>query len=306
MNIFKNAFTSYKNVWIEITEETHNHGGEGWEFGTCLWSPTLGSSGKKSYEFMLKPQIEDAVLHIYLKKNVRYIFGNSIVKKNCFTTKEEPPESGKWSNRENYYRIELKSFFQFATSLDIKILLKEYSNDIRSELIDDEPALYPFNKYQDTVRLGQGGYLTKCTSKLFEVIREALNIEQSYKPKSNLKIDVDPHSEYEEGKRKKKEIYFFARNPKLAQDAKKLKGYICEACGLDFKKKYRELGKNFIECHHENHLSERSEKEWDNNTKTSIDNVKVLCSYCHRMIHRTKPAKKIEEIVKLIKQNNLK
>ena len=42
-----------------------------------------------------------------------------------------------------------------------------------------------------------------------------------------------------------------------------------------------ETGKDYIECHHENVLSERPEEEWSNEVKTSIDDIKVLCSNCH-------------------------
>jgi hypothetical protein len=32
-------FSAYDGVFVEITKENHAHGGPGWEFGTCLWSP---------------------------------------------------------------------------------------------------------------------------------------------------------------------------------------------------------------------------------------------------------------------------
>lgn len=69
------------------------------------------------------------------------------------------------------------------------------------------------------------------------------------------------------------------------------------------KKKYGELGDKYIECHHENPLSERTEKEWNENLKTSVNDVRMLCSNCHRMIHRTRPAKKFEDLLLVIKKN---
>jgi len=33
-------------VWIEDTKSEHQHGGPGWEFGTCLWSPSTDEKGR--------------------------------------------------------------------------------------------------------------------------------------------------------------------------------------------------------------------------------------------------------------------
>lgn len=301
-NIFKYSFTKFNNVWIETTEESHLHGGKGWEFGKCLWSPSSDKSGGKIYELMLQPKVGDPVIHFYLKDNVRYLNGYSFVDKNCQVTNEEPPEAGKWAGRTQYYKIELKHYEQFERLLDLRIITKKYGNEIRAELIEDEPNNYPFNTYQEEIRLGQGRYLTRCTEKLFEIFREALNIEQTNLDEEQKSND-DPHEDYSEGKRKKRESYFFARNPQLVKKAKQIRGYICEACGFDFKKKYGELGDKYIECHHENPLSERTEKEWNENLKTSVNDVRMLCSNCHRMIHRTRPAKKFEDLLLVIKKN---
>lgn len=54
----------------------------------------------------------------------------------------------------------------------------------------------------------------------------------------------------------------------------------CEVCGFSFFEKYGELGKGFIEAHHKRPLSETKE------TKTTRDDIALVCSNCHRMIHR--------------------
>ena len=53
----------------------------------------------------------------------------------------------------------------------------------------------------------------------------------------------------------------------------------CECCHFDFEKKYGEIGSNFIECHHKIPISkgERITKE---------DDLALVCSNCHRMLHR--------------------
>ncbi len=54
----------------------------------------------------------------------------------------------------------------------------------------------------------------------------------------------------------------------------------CEACGFSFYEKYGELGQGFIEAHHKRPLSETKE------IMTTRDNIDLVCSNCHRMIHK--------------------
>lgn len=70
----------------------------------------------------------------------------------------------------------------------------------------------------------------------------------------------------------------------------------CEACGFDFGAKYGKLGDGFIEAHHTKPVSEMAEGE-----KTKLEDIAMLCSNCHSMIHRKKPWLRKEELKKLIK-----
>lgn len=58
----------------------------------------------------------------------------------------------------------------------------------------------------------------------------------------------------------------------------------CEACGFNFEKEYGELGKDFVEVHHTKPVSEMQDGE-----KTNINDVVMVCSNCHSMIHRRRP-----------------
>jgi len=58
----------------------------------------------------------------------------------------------------------------------------------------------------------------------------------------------------------------------------------CEICGFCFEEIYpHDLGKDYIEAHHKTPLSKISGK-----IKTTLDDLMLVCSNCHRMIHRTK------------------
>lgn len=106
--------------------------------------------------------------------------------------------------------------------------------------------------------------------------------------------------EYEEGKKLLRLHKVRERDPQLIKDAKKrfkeLHGELfCEVCGINFEKVYGDRGKDFIEGHHKKPVSEMKEGE-----TTKVENIGMLCSNCHSMIHRI-PMISIKELKELIK-----
>ena len=74
------------------------------------------------------------------------------------------------------------------------------------------------------------------------------------------------------------------RNPRLRQLCIEAYGneYSCVVCGMNFVTRYGEIGKEFIEVHHLNPISE-TDGEHEVNPATDLI---PLCSNCHSMIHR--------------------
>lgn len=296
-------FTSFREIWVEITGADEDHGGPGWEFGTCLWSPTTDEKGGKRYETMRRPLNGDLILHFYKypwNKGAAYtqLCGYSIVKTACRVVYTPPPVPGRWV-ASAYYRIDLHSYKALPARLNPQSLHHhpDYLARIRAELLPNRPARYPFVKYGDVIRLTQGQYLTHCTFELYQVLQEALG----YSGALALAVKPTPprSAEYQEGKRKMRETIFFVRNPQLAADAKRRRNYTCEVCAFNFVKHYGELGKEFAECHHKNPLSERPEETWTHEVTTALDDVAVVCANCHRMLHRRRPALKVEELIEI-------
>lgn len=73
------------------------------------------------------------------------------------------------------------------------------------------------------------------------------------------------------------------RNQALSRMAKRVHGYVCEACGFDFEAVYGEIGHKFIEAHHLLPVSKRVGAIVETDPKADFA---VLCSNCHRMVHR--------------------
>jgi hypothetical protein len=56
------SYADGRAMWIEKTKSSHKHGVAGWEFDTCLWSPTIRKSGQKIYSNMTKAAVGDSIL----------------------------------------------------------------------------------------------------------------------------------------------------------------------------------------------------------------------------------------------------
>ncbi|MGV0921485.1 HNH endonuclease [Empedobacter falsenii] len=72
----------------------------------------------------------------------------------------------------------------------------------------------------------------------------------------------------------------------------------CEVCKFDFYKVYGEIGKGFIECHHTKHLS-----SYGTSLKTKLEDLALVCSNCHRMLHRSLSEMTIETLKEIIKKS---
>jgi hypothetical protein len=86
---------------------------------------------------------------------------------------------------------------------------------------------------------------------------------------------------------------------KIDQQIQKNGNLNCEICGFSFESTYGLAGKSFCEVHHIRVLSENNEGE----PTTTLNDLAVLCSNCHRIIHRRKPAYTIDEIRAIIDHN---
>ena len=107
----------------------------------------------------------------------------------------------------------------------------------------------------------------------------------------------DVVEEYEEGSLLDCHGSKYERNRKARKDCIEYYGYKCRVCGFDFEKQYGNIGRNFIEVHHRTEIS-----SFDGH-KHTVDYIKDLipvCSNCHSMLHRTKPALTIEALQSLV------
>jgi len=82
---------------------------------------------------------------------------------------------------------------------------------------------------------------------------------------------------------------------KKDQVFKNLGKLACEACVFEFEGYYGEIGKGYIECHHRTPLS-----SFKVATTTTLDDLALVCSNCHRMLHRRIDTITVEDLKMMI------
>lgn len=280
----------------------HDHGGQGWEFGTCLWSPERNKAGNDLYRLMREVAADDLVLHVLQdswesgEREHRFV-GVSFAKTAAELRADEPPSPSDWVSQSPYYRIPLRDYTSFPRPISLAAFISLYDLELRKDLATD-PLYFPFTLYNRgrDVRLRQGGYINDCTPTLFETVKQAIGdtpsapAAKAIPPKGNEGVSAD--REYKETKRLASERYAFARNPGLIRDARAVRGFECEACDFNFEARYGELGKHYIECHHVDPLGNHDSPS----TTTTVRDVRMLCANCHRMVHRQRPPMPVEEL----------
>ena len=117
------------------------------------------------------------------------------------------------------------------------------------------------------------------------------------KPSSTSdQIVSDSENQFNEGGTREIAVEIQRRNPQLRRTAIRQYGAKCQVCQFDFGVSYGSLGQGFIELHHLKPLSISHE-----NIITTLSDVALVCSNCHRMLHRNgaKPIS-IDELRKII------
>lgn len=121
---------------------------------------------------------------------------------------------------------------------------------------------------------------------------------------SESDILISDEEEFEEGRlitrlHSKRERNSSAVKRKKDRILKNTGALKCEACDFDFEETYGFLGEGFAECHHKVPLSEIASV-----TKTLLSDLAIVCSNCHRMLHRSRPTLSIAELREMLKIND--
>ena len=123
-----------------------------------------------------------------------------------------------------------------------------------------------------------------------------LNLENDFQKNEELT------GEFPEGKIVERIHKSRERNSQVIQMAKqnfknKHGKLFCQICDFDFEDNYGSIGKNYIEGHHTIAVSDMT-----TDYKTKPDEIAMLCSNCHKMVHKKRPWLTMDELKKLKKK----
>ena len=90
------------------------------------------------------------------------------------------------------------------------------------------------------------------------------------------------------------EVTFRKRNRDIIEEKKRYSNGKCESCGFSFPNRYR-IKKDCLVAHHKIPIGART-----HSSKTTVDDIALLCPNCHSVAHTSNPPLSIEQIKKLL------
>ena len=196
-------------------------------------------------------------------------------------------------------------------SQKVRNLVSHRDNNMMKEFTDFKKGIYTLTvagkKYLDD-NIETMEYMSSNPFDYDDIQKLSLDTIKT-KGKKRKKIVYDEKEMVVEGKTIFKETKHKKRCTKLRnaviQKFTKENGHIsCSVCGFDFEEVYKELGKGYIEIHHEVPIYQYSDEGFGQYVEEAVKNMKPLCANCHRMIHRQKNPLSIEELKRIVGKNN--
>jgi hypothetical protein len=151
-----------------------------------------------------------------------------------------------------------------------------------------------------------GGYLHDFAggseTNNFLAARDFTVVWKDGRPVQIVPIEEDEESSFPEGAEKYRMHRSYERDSRITKLAKKMRikrvGELsCDVCGFSFCKRYGGLGIGYIEAHHTAPVSQLGAK-----LRTRLVDIALVCSNCHRMLHRERPWLSLKDLKRHLKK----
>jgi len=174
---------SMQQVWIENTTSKHDHGGPGWEFGKCIWSPARDRRKVEGrYKIMRSVKKGDRVINCYDS----VVRGTSIADGDCLEIYDRPPIPKPWGYAMSFFRVNLRDYLPLQQPLTLKELVDRHKEEIRDDIVNNRPTYYLFSWWppssfypEGRVVLSQGRFLARATPALLRMLCEHLKQKET-------------------------------------------------------------------------------------------------------------------------------
>lgn len=177
--------------------------------------------------------------------------------------------------------IKLDTHFELTD----RLAPSEFNVPIREEYDDGQTFFSIYDPTRESAKNVSSQFCNRAAA-FFEDVARSLPLAKG----------ADEHRDvYPQYENRKKVVSHLQRERSrlLATERKIQDNYVCQVCDMSFKDVYGKiLGQDFAEAHHLVSLSQLRQ-----NVKTSLNDLRTVCSNCHRMLHRMDG--KPKDIVKL-------
>jgi hypothetical protein len=165
--------------WLEMSRD-EQHGGVGWGFGECLWSPTQRKGGGKWGYWELMKQVKggDTVFHLREKPPKAAFVGFSYADSDGFETNRRPPELGPWEHADSFYRVPLKNFTLFPAVVPLETVFANKSEQLIDYHSRHSPAssangrMLFYVQQAGRLQCQNGAYLSELDAELLQIVFE--------------------------------------------------------------------------------------------------------------------------------------
>ena len=262
--------------FVEITNPIH--GGAGWEFGSCLWSPVTNKGGQKSWELMAEPRPSNLVFHLLKEKQGAgyFLTGASRVSTVPQVIQTPPPEPDRWGDMAPYYRIPLEQFTRLSEPVSIDEILSTNRTTFEDELQRNSKGQFFERKASGRLQVSLK-YIAKAELKVEEILlsyfQRSHSLPAQLEGETFLPTMTEPaYPDYTPPGSVETRVVRKIRDTALSRSIKAKCRYLCAICGYTIQLK---VGGHYAEAHHMKPLGA------GHNGPDTEDNLIVLCPTHH-------------------------
>lgn len=171
-------------IYVEMSR-TESHGGKGWGFSECLWSPTRKKPNKNGkpggrwsyWEKVHGVRVGDTILHLKGVSPKAEFVGWSRAASDGYIAASRPPEPDDWGYASDYYRVDLVDFEKFENPINLTALFAHRGAELTDYFFKwkkvkrkkGKPNLfYVYQKRR--LQCQNGAYLSDLDADLFDIL----------------------------------------------------------------------------------------------------------------------------------------
>ncbi len=263
-----------QKVFFEITNPIH--GGPGWEFGSCLWSPVLDHGGNHAWTIMNQVRPNDIILHLLKRNDGYYWTGISQSDSTLVEVNYEPPQPTNWANMLPYQRINLRQFNRLNNPIHVDQIFEIYHNELREILHSTDYGLF-YYEYgnQNILRISQR-YLAQSPQQLYNIfsnLSDRIGFDVEFGHINQIPTINEPsYPDYSPPGRTDVNVSRIVRDTQLVRNLKEEFDWRCQICG---RRITLPEGRYYAEGHHLKPLGNEYQGP------DTRDNIIILCPFHH-------------------------